>query len=298
MTKLYETISGTPTEFQVFTVVCVALVLIALWVSWLTTKITVPKPHAPIHVSPTPWERATEEIKSVFSYEAAQTLRAKYPKHPFIAPAYMLTPEQLNTATGQNLNPRITQWEPQGGRILIVVDRVPEMQGNIIVAETTRALATMGTGWIAGLGPTSWGNQHAGQIGAIHATNPWMLLGQHVMFGLSRGTVMRYSALDDGFNGKVLMLAPIDLWALDMHPDPLSVDDFQLAFEKRAQFLLEEEAAQHQLELDRELQAKDQNEVEDLEELTADQLELFGLNDNAMENALETIASLRESTVE
>jgi len=168
-----------------------------------------------------------------------------------------VTLEEANKFTGQNLNPRIFDWMPQGARILMIVDRIAKQAGRIELPDQVVSASVAGTGWIVAAGPLA-GTPMAtgGTVGTILCDHPKDLLGIHTSFGFDRGRTLRFSVLDNDYDSPVLLLAPLDILCVDYHPDPLSVDDFELAYQRLKQFESEEAAAAYQLELDREIWRK------------------------------------------
>lgn len=170
-----------------------------------------------------------------------------------IREGFKLSHEEAEKLTGQKLNKRIFDWAPQGARLMVVLDRVPEMAGLVALPESVIAASDSGTGWIVGCGPIAGlQEQMGGTVGPIQAKDPSDLLGLHVSFGFARGMVLRFSILDNEYKSKVLLLAPIDILCVDGHLDPLSVDDFELAYQLTKQAEKAEKEAAESMRVARE----------------------------------------------
>lgn len=140
-----------------------------------------------------------------------------------IETGYVLAQDVAEERSGQPIIPRAFEWAPQGGRILVVVDLVPEKIGMIHLSEDQQDMQQMGTGYIISCGPQA-GLQINNQIGQVMCDSPEELLGRHVMFGFHAGKAVRFSVFDSDYDSKLLLLAPLDVWMIDQNPEPFQFD--------------------------------------------------------------------------
>lgn len=174
------------------------------------------------------------------------------PPKPHIEIGYVLARDIAEEKSGQPIIPRAFEWAPQGARMLVVVDLVPEKIGLIALTEEQQDMQQMGTGYIISVGPQA-GILMNTQIGQVMVTTtPEALLGQHVMFGMHSGKSVRFSVFDSDYDSKLLLLAPLDVWMLDQNPEPYQFDkEYESAYVMTKQGI--EDAASESLEVDRAL---------------------------------------------
>ena len=147
-----------------------------------------------------------------------------------IARGHTLTHPIAERLADQKIIPRAFDWEPQGSRLLVVVDKVPEKIGQILLTEAQRDMEQMGTGWIIGVGPLA-GLTQATALGNVQVDDPLELLGRHVMFGFHTGKAIRFSVFDNDYDSQCLLLAPLDIWMIDFNKDPVGSDEeYQQAY--------------------------------------------------------------------
>ena len=200
-----------------------------------------------------------------------------------------LSHESAEKLTGQKLNPRSFDWAPQGARIVVIVDRVPDKAGSIAIPESVLADAPSGTGFVVAVGPLLGPDLTApGTVGMVSVDEPRDLLGKHVSFGYARGIVLRRSILDGEYSAQTLILAPLDILEIDYHPDPLSVDDFNLAYALTKQAAEEEENAAKAIERGREMLMEQHMEQLGVgRELAGDELSTRSPEDQFIDMSLE-----------
>jgi hypothetical protein len=158
---------------------------------------------------------------------------------------FVLAQDVAEEKSGQPIIPRAFEWAPQGGRILVVVDKVPEKIGLIDLTEEAQDMQQMGTGYILSCGPDA-GLQLNQQIGQVACDSPEELLGRHVMFGFHSGKAVRFSVFDSDYDSKLLLLAPLDIWMIDQNPEPFQFDkEYEQAYLMTKQGL--EDAARERL---------------------------------------------------
>lgn len=191
------------------------------------------------------------------SKASAPVIRPQFPAilatspTPTIETGFVLAQDIAEAKSGQPIIPRAFEWAPQGSRILVVVDLVPEKIGMIHLSEDQQDMQQMGTGYIISCGPTA-GLLPNNQIGQIAVSTPELLLGRHVMFGFHSGKAVRFSVFDSDYDSKLLLLAPLDIWMLDQNPEPFQFDkEYEEAYVMTKQGI--EDAAGEALEVDRQL---------------------------------------------
>jgi len=133
----------------------------------------------------------------------------------------------------------------------VVVDLVPEKVGLILLSEEQQDMQQMGTGYIISCGPMA-GLLPNNQIGQVTVRTPEALLGRHVMFGFHSGKAVRFSVFDSDYDSKLLLLAPLDIWMIDMNENSYEFDkEYEQAYVMTKQGI--EDAAGDTLAVDREL---------------------------------------------
>ena len=141
-----------------------------------------------------------------------------------IARGKRLRLETAEALTGRTLNPRIFDYEPQGSRMLVVVDPKITSAGGIEFTEQTSDLMKRGTGFIIAVGPHA-GTTQMTAVGNIDVQDCEDLLGLHIMFGAATGKVIKTSVYDDDYGSELLLMNTNDLWLVDTNPRPLQADE-------------------------------------------------------------------------
>jgi len=151
---------------------------------------------------------------------------------------------EAEEATQQKLHPRVADWVPQGQRILVVVDKTPEKIGNIILTDQQRSLERSGAGVIIAVGPTAGLVEPPGHAGTIRCSHPTDLIGAHIAFSYSAGKTLRFSRLVGDYDSEIIILTPLDVWAVDMVEDHWAADlDFEAEYRLTKQGEEDEAAA-------------------------------------------------------
>jgi hypothetical protein len=138
-----------------------------------------------------------------------------------IARACVANRAEFETRCGQRVNPRAFEIEPQGNRMLVVVDPVPDRIGQIELPDSVKAVEAMGQGWVLSAGPMA-GIDIPYPGGPI--CTPDMLVGRHIFFGAYLGKVLRFSLFDREYQGRVHVLTDRDVWCVDWNPDPRAAE--------------------------------------------------------------------------
>lgn len=129
--------------------------------------------------------------------------------------AYMAEPEVLRDALGGRYpHPDIFTLEPQGNRIHVILDPVPEQIGLIKLPQEYVNNERMGAGVVAAVGPEV--GQAIPYPGGPVMANPGELLYAHVIFGAHVGKPLRLEFLrDHEFNSGAVVMADRDVWAVE-----------------------------------------------------------------------------------
>ncbi len=187
---------------------------------------------------------------------------------PRIVPGFRLTQEQAERCTRQKIISRASDWAPQGSRMYVCKDVVDEKAGSIILTEETKELSEKGTGWIVAVGPEAgrvgYSGYNTASCGTILALddNPENLLELHVGFSFFVGKAWRFSQFDDEYDSQIILLAPGDIWAVDMSEDPWAADNtFAEAYNMRMAHLA--------LKSSREVEEREENMAQMREESIA-----------------------------
>lgn len=145
---------------------------------------------------------------------------------PKIVHGFRMAHDKAEHATRQQIITRAFDWVPQGNRIAVVEDQVPDRVGSILIPIETQDVQQMGTGWIISVGPAAGLYQHAaaGNIAPDEEAGPEDLLGLHVMYGFHAGKAIRFSIFDGDYDSQIILLAPVDIWMVDYSDDPWTED--------------------------------------------------------------------------
>jgi hypothetical protein len=146
----------------------------------------------------------------------------------------MADPELMERVTGLKIHPAFFDIEPQGCRLLVVVENVPEKFGMIEVPQGGNE--QMGCGYVMGVGPfagvtTPKGPMPAGMVAKyaktvegklveVHDTK--FLLYAHVIIGRSVGMPIIVS-LNPGYNAQVVIIDEKDVKAVDYNSTPMKI---------------------------------------------------------------------------
>jgi len=142
-----------------------------------------------------------------------------------IAPGFLMTQSAAEKLVGRELPSRAFQWVPQGSRLLVVKDAVPDKVGEIHLANETKEFEQMGTGWIIGAGHLAGMAVQDPRMGNIQATtSPGDLVGLHIMFAAHAGKGVKFTAFDTDYFSETLMLTPMEVWMVDLAADPAQAD--------------------------------------------------------------------------
>ena len=163
---------------------------------------------------------------------------------PKVQLGHRLSQAQAELITGQSIQPRVFDWVPSGGRLLICKDTIPEKIGSIVIPVETHTMTSAGTGWIIACGPEA-GLNHLMPIGNLIAedNDPANLLGLHVAFSFAAGKSMRFSLYDSEYDSQVGIYAPSDVFMVDYNSNPLEADKRSLeTWTEREQVVQAEEA--------------------------------------------------------
>ena len=148
---------------------------------------------------------------------------------PKIYRAVMADPVLMEQVTGLKIHPAYYQIEPQGCRLLVVVENVPEKFGLIEVPQGGHEV--MGCGHVMGVGPFAGVSRPqgpmpvgmvAGQLEEITDSHQDFLLYAHVIIGKIIGMPITVS-LNPAYNAKVVIIDEKDVKAVDFNPVPMKV---------------------------------------------------------------------------
>jgi len=148
----------------------------------------------------------------------------KLVQHP-IHQSHIMNQGLAEEFVGRRLPSRAFQWAPQGSRILIAKDSVPDKVGSILITENQQALESMGTGYIIGVGHMAGMTIQDPRMGNIQANESAEDLMQlHVMFGFAAGKAVRFTIFDSDYASECVLMTPLDIWMVDLAADPAAAD--------------------------------------------------------------------------
>jgi co-chaperonin GroES (HSP10) len=142
---------------------------------------------------------------------------------PGIYSAHVADRATLEANCGQRIHPKAFEIHPQGNRLVVVVDIVPETLGGIHLPDTVRDSEQMGQGWILSVGPTAF-QGNIPHPGSPRADNPSDLVGCHIYFGTYIGKPLRLTLNDNEYKAGLLLMTDRDILAIDTLPenDPIA----------------------------------------------------------------------------
>ncbi len=152
---------------------------------------------------------------------------------PPIMPGFIAKQATLEDLCQQKILPRAFDWMPQGHRILVLKDKVPEKIGNIVLTEQQQDESKMGTGWVIAVGPLAGVQAEHAPYGPM-CTTPAELLYQHILFGAWSGQDVRFSIYDRDYNCEIVLMTSLDIWMIDEAEDPMALEaQFEEAFRQK-----------------------------------------------------------------
>ena len=149
---------------------------------------------------------------------------------PKIYRAAMANPVKMEQLTGQKIHPAYYDIEPQGCRLHVVVEEVPEKSGNIWLTDTGEK---MGCGYVMAVGAFAGETipQGPAPIGMVivkspeaKISDPEDLLYAHVIIGKIRGMPITVSFdTDKEYPAEVVVIDEREVKSVDFNPVPLKV---------------------------------------------------------------------------
>jgi hypothetical protein len=179
----------------------------------------------------------------------------------------MASPTLVAEITGRDdIPPAVFKQEPQGAKILVLLDRPPETFGGVVeLPKSYKELAFIGAGLVVAAGPQA-GQDVILRDGFVsrppypggplcHASQ---LLYRHVSFQAHCGTALRFSVMDERYEADVVAMCCRDIATIDWDDDPYAeeraeMERFEAAKAKRER---EEAEADERLQKQRRLQAQ------------------------------------------
>ena len=141
---------------------------------------------------------------------------------PKIYRAVMANPQLMAQVTGLKIHPAYYEIEPQGCRLLVVVENVPEEFGGIIVPQGGHE--KMGCGHVMGVGPFCGLAKPQGPmpVGMVVTEAGSDLLYAHVIIGSIIGMPITVS-LSPAYNANVVIIDEKDVKAVDFNPVTMKI---------------------------------------------------------------------------
>lgn len=134
-------------------------------------------------------------------------------------------PELLERATGRRVHPAVYTLEPQGARLVVVLDPPPERLGAIVVPDDIQQKEPMGSGIVAAVGALV--GKPTGHPGAPMC-EPAALLYRHIYFGMWAGkfVALPYLGLDvdrEISSSPVVLLTDRDVHFIEWYPPSVHI---------------------------------------------------------------------------
>jgi hypothetical protein len=123
--------------------------------------------------------------------------------------------EKMEELTGQKIHPDAFQIIPQGSRVHVVLEEVPEEYMGVLLTEESRSREPVGVGWIlaAGEGVMDPGPYPGGISG-----KPEALIYKHVIFSATMGMPIRFNLTDRDFKSQVVVMETRAIRGVDSNP--------------------------------------------------------------------------------
>lgn len=147
-----------------------------------------------------------------------------------ITPAVVADPARLaEVLGGRTVHPDAYLLHPQGARIHVVLDELPEKYGELFIPEVVQGNERPGAGTIMAAGTGAWrGVEHYPGVPEFGVDNGTSLFGpsedllyKHIIFGQYVGKPLRLDyTRDDNWKSAVLVMTTRDIWAIDTGPPP------------------------------------------------------------------------------
>ena len=141
---------------------------------------------------------------------------------PKIYRAAIANPEVMEELTGQKIHPAYYQVEPQGTRLHVVIEEVPEKTGTLYLPQGNEQ---MGCGYVLAVGPFAGQTlpQGPSPVGMVSGTSDGKLedlLYAHVIIGKIRGMPITVSFNKD-YPAQVVVIDEREVKSVDFNPVPL-----------------------------------------------------------------------------
>lgn len=134
-----------------------------------------------------------------------------------IAPSYIAKAEEFEAITGLQVHPKAFDLAPQGARIHVIREPVPEEYGSIQLPEEYRRAETMGIGWVLAVGPLAHLDVPL-PFGPI-LDHPSRLLYCKVLMSQTIGSCVRLSVTEREYRSNVVVMTTRDIWSIDFNPE-------------------------------------------------------------------------------
>lgn len=142
-----------------------------------------------------------------------------------LAPAHFADRALLEALCGQRIHPKAFEIAPQGHRLIVVPDEVPDMLGSLHLPDSVKDTEQMGQGWVLSVGPlvAMPPVAHPGSPALLADAGPADLVGLHIYFGLHVGRPLRLTLNDRDYQAGIMMMTDRDILAVDLNPanDPV-----------------------------------------------------------------------------
>jgi hypothetical protein len=149
---------------------------------------------------------------------------------PRIYRAAVADPVKMEQLTGQKIHPAYFEIEPQGCRLHVVIEEVPEKMGLIHLPGTSNE--TMGVGYVMAVGQFAGSTFPGGgpsPVGMVitrivegEITDPENLLYAHVIIGKVRGMPITVSFSDE-YPAQVVVIDEREVKSVDFNSVPLKM---------------------------------------------------------------------------
>ena len=120
---------------------------------------------------------------------------------------------EMEQQLSRKVNPKAYNIYPQGRRIIVVLDPIPDRVGHIALPEEYRSREKMGAGIVMAVGPEV--GQPAPFPGAPILEKPQDLLYAHAVFGMHAGNVLRLDMMDNAYHSGIIVMTDRDIWGIE-----------------------------------------------------------------------------------
>jgi hypothetical protein len=133
-----------------------------------------------------------------------------------ICPSAIANKDEFEARTGMKCHPKAFDFHPQGCRITVFREPVPEEYGSIALPQEYLRTESMGIGWIVAAGPLSH-REVPIPFGPM-IERPEDLLYRKILMSQTIGQCIRLDVTERDFRSNLIVMTTRDIWCFDEKP--------------------------------------------------------------------------------